>query len=998
MIAQISHTGNLAGLVNYHNTKILKGHAEIIGSQLINTSTKSNITASFNSYAAFSNDKSPHVHISINLHADDRTKIGESTYIEIAEEYLVKMGYGEQPYLLVKHDDQAHPHFHIITSRIKDNGTKVATWGERYRSQNISRDIEAKLQLTQVSNIKREPKQTVAITNGREYAKYLRSSIKEALGLKPKRFDDFANLLETRYGINVYRTPKKGMGFALMDETSRRIQNGFGTKGIGASSLDRQWSGTAIGKQLRRNFETAPKRYRNLKGTEKTLKGELVFFNTISPDDFRQVFEKMNLGMYRKEGTFLILDTKGKNLYSDKDLKQIDFNKMGRTTQLKDPATSGLFLQMAQETLAHYKQEISPYLKKSVFLDYVAVRSTYLEQVANSETFQRYDSLFGEVDRKQLDTFLGDFHTRSLNETGALKAGEFHGEQMDIKMLGDFAAKHNLDRKRLTDLFELNTYKDHYTHFTAARNTLALIRTLEGSKDERISPNLVLQYPRYFEMSELAAETAAKVDGIVSKAYIRSKLFELRRSYTTAERLLEDLNTSGITLRQGTDGNDIIATVSGHGHETKLDQLKGIFDTELLAAQRPTASLEDMTFNNAIRSENLNWAFSLYEKGNLSDRLKEKYQGYPPFINIEKERTFRKNFKGELFEFKKQTGLMYESEIKETLKTDPGSFTAKLEPLLDDITRPVMASEMEKYTSEESIRESARKEVERFENQLKIASNTGFPELAALMGTRAAENGGVTDNHGKYSKESHLEIPIPVQKLQEEPYFNSYRTVFENATFHMFGDKREYYREDFSNILVYESFKEHIPAAMRDGYRELFEKSYIDHFTATTMHNGAFGSSAEKIEYLNSKGIRVFEKTGELEFKMAGSRFRFADAHGQKINNISSDVQIRYLREHNFTDDRKREGQLQFTVAVERGDYMGAAWLLKKNSAVYALGGIEKNARSELDRAINSLDRNGTARFLLDSALHLFRDQGLYEGHYSGKKAKNKKRRFKRKL
>lgn len=998
MIAQISHTGNLAGIVNYHNTKILKGQAEIIGSQLINTSTKSNITASFNSYAVFSNDKSPHVHISINFHADDRIKLNESTYSEIAEEYLVQMGYGDQPYLLVKHDDQAHPHFHIITTRIKDNGTKVATWGERYRSQNISRGIEAKLQLTQVSNIKREESPQVGITNKKEYAKYLRSSIKETLTLKPKRAEDFANLLETRHGISTYMTSKKGMGFALTDATSQRFQNSFGTKGIGASSLDRKWSGAGIRKQLRKNFETAPMRYRNLKGTEKTIVDELKFFNTISPVDFKQIFEEPKLAMHRKEDSFLIRDIKGKNLYSEKDLKKVDFDKIDKTTILIDPATSGLFKRMAEEAMSHYKQYISPSLKKSVFLDYVAVRNSYVQQVANSKTFQTYGPLLSDNDRTDLGVFLNDFYTRSLKGTSIQKGKEEMGELMDIGVVEKFSTEHNLEPERLSDLFELNTYKEHHTHFTAARNTLALIKTLQGSKDERISPNLVLQYTRYFEMAELAPGTASKVDRIVSKAYVRSKLFELRKSFTSADRLLEDLNASGITLKREPDTDKIVATVSGHTYETKLDQLNGVFDPELLTSQRPTVELGDMTFNNAIRCENLNWAFSLYEKGKISEGLKEKYHNYAPFINVEKERTFRTNFKNELFEFKKETGLLYESEIKEALKADPVIFTAKLEPLLDEITRPVMTMEMDRYTCEESIGESSRKEVERFENQLKIAAKKGFPELAALMGTRVLEKQRVTDFHGKYSQKTHLEISGPVQKLQEQPYFNAYRTVFENATFHMFGDKREYYREDFSNILVYESFREHIPATMRDSYRELFEKSYIDHFTATTMHNGAFSSSTEKIEYLNSKGIRVLERSGALEFKMAGSKVRFGDIHGQKINNISSDVQIRYLREHNFTDDRKREGQLQFTVAIERGDYIGAAWLLKKNSAVVALGGVERNARAELGKAIDSLDRNGTARSLLDSAIHLLRDQGLYEGHYSEKKAKNKKRRFKRKL
>ncbi len=209
MIAQISHTGNTSGIIMYHDKKMQNGVATILDSHNINTSSRNNIQTSINSYNAFSNEKRPTVHISINFHAEDRPKLTDQTYREISKKYLLDMGYSEQPYIVYKHKDQAHPHIHIVTSRIKDNGNKIPNWGERYRSQNISRNLEISYDLKEVSSIKNTQKETVKLENEKEYLSYIRSGVKEALSLRPKRKEDLEMLLSTHYGIQLYHVKKQ---------------------------------------------------------------------------------------------------------------------------------------------------------------------------------------------------------------------------------------------------------------------------------------------------------------------------------------------------------------------------------------------------------------------------------------------------------------------------------------------------------------------------------------------------------------------------------------------------------------------------------------------------------------------------------------------------------------------------------------------------------------------------------------------------------------------
>ncbi|MBS1528350.1 MAG: relaxase/mobilization nuclease domain-containing protein [Bacteroidetes bacterium] len=63
------------------------------------------------------------LHISLNF--DPSEKFSDDRLREIAAAYMEKIGFGEQPYLLYRHDDSGHPHVHIVTTNIKANGKRI---------------------------------------------------------------------------------------------------------------------------------------------------------------------------------------------------------------------------------------------------------------------------------------------------------------------------------------------------------------------------------------------------------------------------------------------------------------------------------------------------------------------------------------------------------------------------------------------------------------------------------------------------------------------------------------------------------------------------------------------------------------------------------------------------------------------------------------------------------------------------------------------------------
>lgn len=82
------------------------------------------------------------MHISLNPHPDDR--LSEAQYIQIAHEYMEKMGFADMPYVVVKHEDIDRHHIHIVALRVRPDGSAIDSRNNYYRSKEITREIERK--------------------------------------------------------------------------------------------------------------------------------------------------------------------------------------------------------------------------------------------------------------------------------------------------------------------------------------------------------------------------------------------------------------------------------------------------------------------------------------------------------------------------------------------------------------------------------------------------------------------------------------------------------------------------------------------------------------------------------------------------------------------------------------------------------------------------------------------------------------------------------------
>ncbi|KAA3966275.1 conjugal transfer protein MobB [Bacteroides ovatus] len=97
----------------------------------------------FEPYIALnSHVRKPVIHISLNPYPKDI--LSKELMTVLAQEFMEKFGYGNQPYIVWLHEDINRKHMHIISVRIDETGEKIDHNREAIRAQNICREMEVK--------------------------------------------------------------------------------------------------------------------------------------------------------------------------------------------------------------------------------------------------------------------------------------------------------------------------------------------------------------------------------------------------------------------------------------------------------------------------------------------------------------------------------------------------------------------------------------------------------------------------------------------------------------------------------------------------------------------------------------------------------------------------------------------------------------------------------------------------------------------------------------
>ena len=157
MIAKISATENLGGALGYNFKKVEKGEANILlAAELYQSKegryTMEDVLADMEALIPKNcRTKKTVFHCSLNPHPDE--KLSDEQLTQIAKEYMEALGYGNQPYIVFKHNDIAREHIHIVSLRIDGEGKKINDKFEKRRSKQITDALERKYSLIPSSKV-----------------------------------------------------------------------------------------------------------------------------------------------------------------------------------------------------------------------------------------------------------------------------------------------------------------------------------------------------------------------------------------------------------------------------------------------------------------------------------------------------------------------------------------------------------------------------------------------------------------------------------------------------------------------------------------------------------------------------------------------------------------------------------------------------------------------------------------------------------------------------
>lgn len=116
---------SIKGALSYNEQKVRQGSAELIlaahFSRDIAEMGFSEKLARFEKLTQLNEkSKTNTLHLSLNFSPDD--VLDTETMQRIAADYMERIGFGKQPFLVYQHNDTAHPHIHIVTTTIKQDG------------------------------------------------------------------------------------------------------------------------------------------------------------------------------------------------------------------------------------------------------------------------------------------------------------------------------------------------------------------------------------------------------------------------------------------------------------------------------------------------------------------------------------------------------------------------------------------------------------------------------------------------------------------------------------------------------------------------------------------------------------------------------------------------------------------------------------------------------------------------------------------------------------
>jgi hypothetical protein len=301
MIAKINTGSNLYGALAYNQEKVDEELGKVLATNLVcePMNGRFSLSACISDFARWLPSpehlptKKPVIHISLNPHPDD--KLTDNQLADIGREYMERLGYGGQPYLIFKHEDIGREHIHIVSLRVDCDGKLIKNSFEHKRSKEITELLEKKYGLIPAEGQKQSEQwqlKPVDPTQG-NLKKQVSAVVKPLAAMyKFQTMGEYRALLSL-YNIGLEEVkgevrgkPYRGLVYSALDKDGNKVgtplKSSLFGKSVGYDGLEKQMikSGEQIKQQgLRERTREAVARVIYVSTTENELREKLRALN-----------------------------------------------------------------------------------------------------------------------------------------------------------------------------------------------------------------------------------------------------------------------------------------------------------------------------------------------------------------------------------------------------------------------------------------------------------------------------------------------------------------------------------------------------------------------------------------------------------------------------------------------------------------------------------------------------------------------------------------------
>ena len=639
--------------------------------------------------------KNRYAHITLNLPLGEH--LDDNTFQAVSREYMEQMGYGEQPFVMVRHTDTGHEHVHIITTNVDDDGKVLGIFNSYRRNVATQRYLEKKFRLSPSPRttqqrelpIYRSPELQFGMDTAQGTKFYLQDVLNGILQKhKVRSFDGLAKLVKP-YHIQVRQTKnisgRIGVAYGLDN------QKGYRTRFINGSTVHRSLSGPKLQKVFEANSKSKllpMHRKRLLKQIETTYG----LFKTIRPKELAQVlkeYQDIDIKLDRKGDIikgYTIYDRSG-YVFNDRELGQnirmvkrseifgngdrpteidtdskqftLEIQKLIKeayyTSYLKSPKQKGL---LSENITATNLMDILPYIitsKNYIFLGRYLPgnRKEALREVLKKEFPMVRERLYQLETRKEIETLKNKFRLiGKVLDNGIFDVGM---EKGSVRLLfQSLGVKYHDNRLSFTDSnrhtvpvalgdLPFPIAMEEYVSIGFVRQNHSVLEILTAQNSD-IGPKLTataiflpMVFPKLYEaMAPMYRQQ-------YEKAALGSYIKHAERMHAPYERSPKDyiafFNAKGFYFVKAKDRFEVRSIYTDHRTSCALPKRTGLYLNSI--PNLGTTLKEQQTVINGLVNEGKNnlknlWAGHLMERG-MYDRVAFMLTAEKVYPNLHRE-------------------------------------------------------------------------------------------------------------------------------------------------------------------------------------------------------------------------------------------------------------------------------------------------------------------------------------------------------------------------